>query len=122
MSERARRASAGEIHALLGRGTSFEGKLTFEGKVRIDGSFKGEAFSSGTLIVGEGGLVEAEIEVGTLIVRGGTVRGNIRASVAVEAYTPAKIHGNISAPEVFIDKGVVFEGQCRKTELEAIEL
>ncbi len=119
-SERAQAASAGEIHALLGRTTVFEGKLTFEGKVRIDGNFKGEVFSDGTLILGEDAVVEAEIEVGTLIVRGGTLRGNIRALHAVEAYTPANIRGNISAPEVFIDKGVVFEGQVRMTDLDPV--
>jgi cytoskeletal protein CcmA (bactofilin family) len=29
----------GEITTLLGRGAAFEGKLTFEGTVRIDGRF-----------------------------------------------------------------------------------
>ena len=31
-----------ELTALLGRGTEFEGKLTFFGRVRIDGRFSGE--------------------------------------------------------------------------------
>ena len=35
-------APATEISALLGRGTRFEGKLSFEGRVRIDGAFTGE--------------------------------------------------------------------------------
>ena len=55
----------GEINALLGKGSEFEGKLLFEGTVRIDGKFKGEIKSSDTLIVGEGAKVEAEISVGT---------------------------------------------------------
>ena len=38
---------AGEITALLGRGTEFTGKLAFDGKVRIDGTFRGEIFSDG---------------------------------------------------------------------------
>lgn len=118
LSERARTASAGELNALLGRATAFTGKLTFEGKVRIDGEFHGEIFADDTLIVGEEAVVTAEIEVGTLIVRGGTVRGNVRATSAVEVYAPGRVYGNITAPEVFIDKGVVFEGQCRMTDLE----
>jgi cytoskeletal protein CcmA (bactofilin family) len=106
----------GEITALLGRGTEFAGKLTFEGAVRLDGVFRGEIFADGTLVIGETAEVEAEIDVGVLIVRGGTVRGNIRARRAVEVYVPGKIHGNITAPQVFIDKGVVFEGQCKMTD------
>lgn len=119
LSPRARAASAGEINALLGRGTRFAGKLTFSGKVRIDGEFEGEVFSEGTLIVGEEGVVTAKtLEVGTLIVRGGVVRGDITARGAVEVYAPGKVFGNIAAVEVFIDKGVVFEGACRMLERE----
>lgn len=120
LSARAKQASAGEINALLGRGTRFSGKLTFTGKVRIDGTFEGEIFSDGVLIVGDEAVVTARsIEVGTLIVRGGVVRGDITAKSAVEVYAPGKVYGNIAAVEVFIDKGVVFEGQCRMLEREA---
>jgi cytoskeletal protein CcmA (bactofilin family) len=116
LSERARAASAGELNALLGRGTRFTGKLTFEGKVRIDGTFEGEVFSDGILIVGDEAEVSARIEVATLIVRGGVVRGDVHATVAVEVYAPSKLYGDLTAPEVFIDKGVTFEGRVTMTE------
>lgn len=119
LSARAAQASAGEINALLGRGTRFTGKLTFTGKVRIDGTFEGEIFSEGVLVVGDEAVVTATtIEVGTLIVRGGVVRGDITAKAAVEVYAPGRVYGSIAAVEVFIDKGVVFEGQCRMLERE----
>ena len=119
LSPRALQASGGEINALLGRGTRFAGKLTFEGKVRIDGAFEGEIFSDGVLIVGDEAVVSATtIEVGTLIVRGGVVRGEITAREAVELYAPSRVYGSIAAVEVFIDKGVVFEGACRMLERE----
>jgi cytoskeletal protein CcmA (bactofilin family) len=100
----------GELRALLGRGTQFDGKLFFEGRVRIDGEFKGEIYTEGVLIVGEEAQVRAKIEVGTLIIRGGSVWGEVRASQLVEAYAPAKIYGKITAPQLFLDKGVIFEG------------
>ncbi|MBW2464130.1 MAG: polymer-forming cytoskeletal protein [Deltaproteobacteria bacterium] len=56
----------GEIHAILGRGTEFEGKLTFDGRVRIDGAFRGEIWSEGMLVLGDGSQIDARIEVGTL--------------------------------------------------------
>lgn len=111
----------GEINALLGRGTDFTGKLTFEGRVRIDGRFQGEIFSDDVLIIGEGGEVRAEIAVGTLIVRGGTIWGNVRASQLVEIWAPGKVHGNLEAPQLFIDKGVIFEGQCKMTTTDGAE-
>jgi cytoskeletal protein CcmA (bactofilin family) len=105
-----------ELKALLGRGAEFEGKLTFEGTIRIDGRFSGEIFSDDVLVVGEGAEVRAEIEVGTLIARGGSVWGKIRASRLVEIYAPARIYADIHAPQVFLDKGAVFEGSCTMPE------
>ena len=102
----------GEINALLGRGTEFEGKLSFVGKVRIDGKFTGEIFSDDVLIVGEGAEVRAEIEVGTLIVRGGELHGNVRATHLIEVHAPARVYGDLHAPQLFVDKGVIFEGKC----------
>jgi hypothetical protein len=66
---------ATEITALLGRGTHFEGKLHFEGRVRIDGSFRGQIMSSDILIIGDGAEVDAEINVATVIIKGGIVSG-----------------------------------------------
>ena len=99
----------GEITTLLGRGSEFEGKLTFEGTVRIDGKLSGEIFSEDVLVVGEGAMVNAEIDVGVIIVEG-NVTGNIRAKRAVELHAPARVKGNIETPSLYIDKGVIFEG------------
>ena len=109
---------ATEITALLGRGTSFEGKLHFEGRVRIDGIFKGEIKSDDTLVIGDGAEVHAEIDVATVIVRGGVVHGNVRAKTAIEVHAPGKLVGNIQSPSVFIDRGVEFQGSCRMDAIE----
>ena len=84
----------GEIHALLGRGTEFDG----------------------VLILGDGAEVEAEIEVGTLIVRGGTLRGNVVARQLIEIHAEGRVHGDIAAPQIDIDKGCLFEGKCTMTQ------
>lgn len=109
---------ATEITALLGRGTHFEGKLHFEGRVRIDGFFKGEIRSDDTLVIGEGAEVHAAIEVATVIVRGGIVHGNIRSRTAIEVHSPGKVVGNLHSPSVFIDRGVEFQGACRMDPLD----
>ena len=108
---------ATEITALLGRGTHFEGKLAFEGRVRIDGSFKGEIKSADVLVIGEGAEIEAEIEAGTVIIKGGSVTGNVRARQSIELYVPARVTGNLHAPEIFMDKGVQFSGSCTMAAL-----
>jgi cytoskeletal protein CcmA (bactofilin family) len=103
---------ATEITALLGRGTHFEGKLHFEGRVRIDGTFHGEIRGDDALVIGDGAEVEAEIEVGMVIVKGGVLTGNVRAAHSIELYVPARATGTLHAPEVHIEKGVQFSGTC----------
>jgi len=105
-----REAVVGEITTLLGRGSEFEGKLTFEGTVRIDGRLKGQVFSDDVLIIGEGAYVEAEIDIGEVIIQG-TVVGNIRASRGIEIHAPGRVKGDLTTPSLQIDKGVVFEGR-----------
>jgi cytoskeletal protein CcmA (bactofilin family) len=105
-----REAVVGEITTLLGRGSEFEGKLTFEGTVRIDGKLKGQVFSDDILIIGEGAYVEAEIDIGEVIIQG-TVVGNIRASRGIEIHAPGRVKGDLTTPSLQIDKGVVFEGR-----------
>jgi cytoskeletal protein CcmA (bactofilin family) len=111
---------ATEITALLGRGTEFEGKLQFEGRVRIDGVFKGEIRSEDTLVIGEGAEVHAEIDVAIVIVRGGVVHGNIRARSAIEIHAPGKMVGNLHSPSLFIDRGVEFQGSCRMDPIDRV--
>jgi len=100
------------INAFLGRNTEFEGKLSFVGAVRIDGHFKGEIFTEGTLIVGEAANIESNVHVSQIIISG-EIRGNIVADEKIEIHAPGKVFGNIQAPILVIDEGVVFEGNCR---------
>lgn len=106
----ARQPAAGEITTLLGRGAAFEGKLTFEGTVRIDGRFKGEVFSDDVLVIGEGAQVEATIDVGEVIIQG-TVVGNVTAKRSIEIHAPGRVKGDLHTPTLQIDKGVIFEGR-----------
>lgn len=100
---------AGQITALLDRGASFEGRLTFEGTVRIGGQFKGEIFTRDTLVVDPGAAVEAQIEADSVIICG-FVKGNIFARRSVVMHPPARFTGTVTAPSLRIDEGVVFEG------------
>jgi cytoskeletal protein CcmA (bactofilin family) len=106
----AKQSAAGEITTLLGRGATFEGKLTFDGTVRIDGRFKGEVFSDDVLVIGEGAHVEAEIDVGEIIIQGAVV-GNITAKRSIEIHAPGRVKGDLHTPSLQIDKGVMFEGR-----------
>jgi cytoskeletal protein CcmA (bactofilin family) len=102
---------SGELEAFLGKNTTFEGKMIFEGIARLDGKFHGEIFSGDALIIGETAAVNAEIKVGTLIVDG-EVSGNVSAALKIEIHSTGKLHGNITAPTLVIEEGGFFEGSC----------
>ncbi len=106
-----------DINAFLGKDTSFDGKLSFSGAVRIDGHFKGEIVTEGTLIVGESAVVESDIRVSHIIISG-EIRGNIVADSRIEIHTPGRVFGNIEGPIVVIDEGVVFDGNCKMQKIK----
>jgi cytoskeletal protein CcmA (bactofilin family) len=109
------------IHALLGAGTRYEGKLFFEGRARIDGVFEGEVFSDGVLIIGEEATIKGAIRVHTLIVHGGKIDGDIHATELVELHAPAQVRGDIRTQALFMDKGVLFDGSCVMGEVHELD-
>ena len=107
----------GEIKAFLGEGTEFKGVLSFQGAVRVDGHLEGEIVGDDLLIVGEPGIIKAEVEVGRVVVSG-RVEGNITARKRVELLAPGVVIGNIRTPALVIADGATFNG---KSEMEGFE-
>ena len=100
------------VSTFLGHDAGVEGTIEFKGTIRLDGKVKGKIISNGgTVIIGDKAIIEAEISVDTVIVKG-SVKGSIAASGHIEAYPPARIVGDIRAPVINIHSGVVFNGSC----------
>ena len=100
------------VSTFLGHDAIFDGTINFKGTIRLDGKVKGKVVSDdGTVIIGDKATVEAEIAVETVIIKG-SVNGNIQARDRIEAYPPARISGELQAPTISIDSGVVFNGTC----------
>jgi len=107
-------------NTLLDQGAQFEGKLTFDGTVQINGKFIGEIFSDGTLIIGESGEVQGKIDINTVIIHG-KVLGAIQAKGRIEMYPPAWVQGDIISPALIVQEGAIFQGNCsmgKKVEKE----
>jgi len=102
----------GDMEAFLGKNTSFDGKMTFEGMARLDGKYRGEVFSGDFLFIGEHAEINAEINVGILVVDG-NVSGNVSATSQVVIHRNGKLYGNISTPALVIEEGGLFEGSCK---------
>jgi len=108
-------SAPGDVKAILGKGSEFEGKLRFEGTVRIDGKFRGEVHSEGTLIIGDQAMIDGDVEVDSAVI-GGELRGNVKAKTRIELHAPAKLFGNMQTPILVIEEGVIFDGNCQMTK------
>lgn len=109
-----------QLNGLLGRGTSCTGDLVFEDLFRIEGAFKGSIRSANHLYVDASADVEADIDVGVLIVSGRVV-GKIRASDRVEIHEGGRVIGDIRSPNLITRRGAIFRGNCFIGEEEAPE-
>ncbi|MBI2555607.1 MAG: polymer-forming cytoskeletal protein, partial [Candidatus Rokubacteria bacterium] len=100
--------------------SEIEGKYTFSGTVMLNGKFQGEIASTDTLIIGERGVVNATVRAGTVIINGELV-GNVEATERVELKGSARVFGDVEAPVVVVEEGVLFEGHCRMTKSKPAE-
>jgi cytoskeletal protein CcmA (bactofilin family) len=115
----AREIKDGTLSGFVGSGTAITGEATFKSLLRIDGKFSGRIASpSGTLIVGAGGVVDANIEVSIATILG-TVNGDIIATQRIELGRAGKLNGNIQTPSLMIEQGAVFVGSCKMIQQKA---
>lgn len=109
----------GDLNTLIGKGTVFEGNLSVQHSLRIDGKLVGNLKSSDSIIVGKEGIIEGEIDVKNAVI-GGTVKGKIVASGKVTLESTAVLVGKMKATKLVIAEGAVFDGnsQMKGTKIE----
>jgi cytoskeletal protein CcmA (bactofilin family) len=113
----ARDIKEGTLSGFVGGGTVVTGEANFKAMMRVDGSLSGRvSSSSGTLIVGANGKVDANIEVAIAVIHG-TINGDIIATQRLELGRAAKVNGNIQTPSLIIEQGAVFEGTCKMLQM-----
>ena len=115
----ARDIKEGTLSGFVGGGTVVTGEANFKAMMRVDGHLSGRvSSSSGTLIVGANGKVDANIEVAVAVIHG-TINGDIIATQRLELGRAAKVNGNIQTPSLIIEQGAVFEGSCKMLQMSA---
>lgn len=99
-----------EMKAFLGKGAEFVGKMIFNGNVRIDGDFQGEIYGQGSVDVGQGGLVKANIVVNSIYI-GGEVQGSVEVKEKINIHSTGKLLGDVRTPVFIMEEGAVFDGR-----------
>jgi len=115
----AREIKEGNLSGFVGSGTIVTGEANFKAMMRVDGHLSGRInSSSGTLIVGANGKVDANIEVAVAIIHG-TINGDIIATQRLELGRAAKLNGNIQTASLMVEPGALFEGTCKMIRTNA---
>ncbi|MDA0739284.1 MAG: polymer-forming cytoskeletal protein [Nitrospirae bacterium] len=100
-----------DVSAFVGEGVEFKGVINYQGTVRIDGQLEGEIHTSGVLIVGQGAVIDAKVEAGTIICQGKII-GDIIAREKIQLMSPAVVDGSVTTPSLSMEEGVLFNGTC----------
>lgn len=103
------------INTIIGHGAVVEGTLTVPHGIRVDGHLKGEVRSAGMLVVGEEGVIEADVKVKDATISGKII-GDVEADGKVHLKTQAVLLGKIETRLLVIEEGAVFRGSCESGE------
>jgi len=106
-----------DTKAFLGKGAEFIGKLIFNGNVRIDGDFEGEIFGQGSVDVGQGALVKANMAVDSVHI-GGEVQGSIEVKQKINIHSTGKLLGDVRTPVFIMEEGALFDGRSHMVDVK----
>jgi len=98
---------------VLNSDVEVKGNLKFTGELTFDGKLDGEIHTDGTLNLGDGAVVNGNINATNVVVRG-KINGNISAKEKIDIKAKTELFGDIRATKLVIEEGVTFVG---KTEV-----
>jgi cytoskeletal protein CcmA (bactofilin family) len=99
------------INSLVGDGTRFDGDISLNGLLRIDGDFRGSVGAADKVLIGRNGRAECSIKAGTVVI-GGMLKGDIVSTEKVVVLSSGMVIGNITTPRLVVEEGVILNGTC----------
>ncbi len=96
---------------LIGAGTVLKGDIQSQQDLRIDGTVIGNVKSASKIIIGQGGVIEGDLESSNCDVNG-KVTGNIRCRELLQLRGESMVAGNLYAGKLQIEPSATFNGQC----------
>ena len=97
----------------LNSDVEIKGNIKFTGELTFDGKLDGEIHTDGTLNLGDGAVINGNINAQSVVVRG-KVNGNINAKEKIDIKSKAELFGDLRATKLVIEEGVTYVG---KTEV-----
>jgi cytoskeletal protein CcmA (bactofilin family) len=100
------------LNAYLGRGATYQGDLSFEGRVRVDGLFRGRIYSDEMLEIGVEGRIEGEVDAQEVILSG-RIDGQLRVRGLLRITSTGRIDGRVDAHTVTMEPGAIVRAVVR---------
>jgi cytoskeletal protein CcmA (bactofilin family) len=104
-----------DFDTLIGKSSTFEGNITTEGSLRLDGKIIGNTKISGTLYVGKDAVIKGNVEA-TDVHLSGSIEGNVTLSGVLKMDSSSKLYGDIQVKGFVADEGGIFQGNCKMVE------
>ena len=95
---------------VIGEGITLKGELQGSGPVVVFGRFEGDIVVEGTITVGEGGEVDANISASTIVIDG-SVRGNLSADTKVEIGPTGALTGSVKSAALSASDGATVKSE-----------
>lgn len=102
--------STGAVGTVLGEGVTFEGNVSCEGSMKVEGILKGDAKIHNTLVVGPNGSVIGDVNAGEVIVFG-EVNGKIDAG-SLELKSTGRVTGEVAVETLITEAGGIMRAKC----------
>ncbi|MGP1437923.1 MAG: bactofilin family protein [Treponema sp.] len=104
-----------DFDTVLATDIEFSGNVDLKKPLMIKGIFSGSITSESALSIEESAFVKANVKADSLVVKG-TLEGDVVADTVVRIYPTGKLSGDVVAPEVVLDSGCYFTGNCKMTK------
>jgi len=103
---------------VIGVETRISGEIRGGEDLIVKGRVDGKIQLSHALTVDKGAIVQADVDVKSLVVAG-TLVGNIVASESVRLHASARVVGDLASPRVMMEAGAAYRGRVDMGDIEA---
>lgn len=104
---------------VIAEGVKLEGRLVFEGVLKLAGSFEGDILTPDRLVIMPTGVVRGNIEADEVIIAG-KIEGQVRARSRIEITESGYLKGEMQSPVLKVQEGGIFEGASSMTKLDVL--
>lgn len=112
MLARAAQPGSNEAGTYIGAEAFIKGDVNVPHSMRLDGRIQGQINVSDTLMVGQGGQIDGNIQSRSVVIAGRVI-GTVTATDKITMDSTAVMTGDLTCSKLVIQEGAVFDGQTR---------